>query len=256
MNYYEHHIGDFLKKTAHLSAVEDGVYRRLLDRYYTTEAPLPADVRECCKLARASTSAERNAVKAVLAEFFTLRDDGYHQGRADEEIARFKDKQRKAKASAEARWSKTERNANADANASADDMRTHSERNADGMHRAPVPSPQSPDPYTQAELAIGGGTAPSAAPSTPPEPAPPFDGNNAETLNGKAVVPLATTWDLPEQWGLDAEALGWQPRDVLREAEKFRQYWTAGRGTGTRRSVKGWRQSWSNWLEKAARDRR
>lgn len=100
----------------------------------------------------------------------------------------------------------------------------------------------------------GGGAAPSAAPPTPPPPA--FDGNNAEALNGKAVVPIAAGWDLPEQWGIDAEALGWKPSEVLREAEKFRQYWVSGKGIGTRRSVKGWRQTWSNWLDKAAKDRR
>jgi hypothetical protein len=96
-----------------------------------------------------------------------------------------------------------------------------------------------------------GGSAPSAAPPTPP---PAFDGTNAETLNGKAVVALASTFDLPEAWGFDAEALGFKPIEVNREAERFRQYWTVGKGKGTRRSVKGWRQSWSNWLGKAGRD--
>jgi hypothetical protein len=97
------------------------------------------------------------------------------------------------------------------------------------------------------------GPAPRAAPPTPP---PPFDGRNAEVLNGKAIVSIAIGWELPEQWGVDAEALGWRPAQVLKESEKFRQYWTAGRGQGTRRSVKGWRQAWSNWLEKAAKDQR
>lgn len=89
MNYYEHHIGDFLKKTAHLTAVEDGIYRRLLDRYYTTEVALPTDLRECCKLARAVSKGERDAVKDVLKEFFVLQEDGHHQTRADEEIAKY-----------------------------------------------------------------------------------------------------------------------------------------------------------------------
>ncbi len=85
-----------------------------------------------------------------------------------------------------------------------------------------------------------------------PPPPPPFDGKNAEALNGKSVVALSPQWELPEAWGVDAEALGWEPREVLFEAEKFRQYWIAGRGSGTRRNVKGWRQTWSNWLGKAA----
>ena len=67
---------------------------------------------------------------------------------------------------------------------------------------------------------------------------------------------IAGDWELPEEWGVDAEALGWKPSQVLYQSEKFRQYWTAGKGQGKRRSVKGWRQSWSNWLERAAKDQR
>lgn len=154
MNYFEHHIGDFLKKTAHLSIVEEGVYRRLLDRYYISEQPLPANVRECCKLARATSKAERDAVADVLKEFFTLEEDGHHQKRADEEIARFKDKQRKAKASADARWSnrqgQSEGNANAYTNAytnaSEETMRTHSEGNATRARpHTPHTNPQTPE---------------------------------------------------------------------------------------------------------------
>ena len=91
MNYYEHHLGDYMRDTAHLSMIEDGAYRRLLDAYYAREKPLPLDDRECCKLARAATKADRSAVKYVLQEFFDLREDGYHQKRVDVEIARFHD---------------------------------------------------------------------------------------------------------------------------------------------------------------------
>lgn len=85
-------------------------------------------------------------------------------------------------------------------------------------------------------------------------PTPAFLGDeNAELLNGRHVAPLAAAWELPAQWGFDAEALGWKPADIVKEAEKFRQYWVSGNGKGTRRSVKGWRQSWSNWLSKAER---
>ena len=40
MNYYERHIGDYLKDTAHLSLLEHGIYGRLLDIYYTREEPI------------------------------------------------------------------------------------------------------------------------------------------------------------------------------------------------------------------------
>lgn len=132
MNYYEHHIGDFLKKTVHLTVVEEGIYRRLLDRYYITEGPLPADVRECCKLARASSRKEREAVATVLKEFFHLEADGYHQRRADEEIARFHDKHEKAKRSAEARWNAQRSQSDGNASASPDDMRPHMRTQCEG----------------------------------------------------------------------------------------------------------------------------
>lgn len=145
MNYYEHHIGDFDSATAHLSLLEDAVYRRLICLYYRSEAPIPADIKQACRLVRASSKAERDTVVDVLGEFFTLADDGWHNARCDEEIARFKDKQRKARASADARWSKSSSHTERNANASPNVMRTHSEGNADGMHRAPVPSLQTPD---------------------------------------------------------------------------------------------------------------
>lgn len=91
MNYYEHHIGDYAAATAHLSLLEDAVYSRLLRRYYLQEAPLPADERQVARLAGARTPEEVAAVQAVLAEFFTLEADGWHNKRADEEIARYRE---------------------------------------------------------------------------------------------------------------------------------------------------------------------
>jgi uncharacterized protein YdaU (DUF1376 family) len=89
MNYYEHHIGDYDKNTSHLTACEDGIYCRLIRRYYDKECPLPADVSEVKRLARARTPEERKAVDAVLREFFRLEDDGWHHGKCDEIISAF-----------------------------------------------------------------------------------------------------------------------------------------------------------------------
>lgn len=145
MNYFEHHIGDYDQATAHLTACEDGIYSRLIRWYMASEAPLPGDLKLIQRRVRAHSKDERAAVQTVLDEFFELREDGYHQHRCDEEIARYQDKQAKAKRSAEARWSAVRPHSGRNANASLDDMRTHSERNADGMHRAPVPRHQTPD---------------------------------------------------------------------------------------------------------------
>lgn len=130
MNYYEHHLGDYMRDTAHLSILEDGVYRRLLDAYYIKEAPIPTDAREACRLVRAQSKQERDAVQIVLREFFDEAADGWHHKRCDREIARFRDKQAKAKSSADARWSAHRSQSEGNANASPNAMRTHSEGNA------------------------------------------------------------------------------------------------------------------------------
>jgi uncharacterized protein YdaU (DUF1376 family) len=113
LNYYERHLGDYARNTGHLTALEHGVYTLLLDAYYSREKPLPADVRECHRIAKAVSKVEKDAVTYVLREFFTESEEGYRQGRADKEIVRFNEKRRKASASANARWSGCEKDANA-----------------------------------------------------------------------------------------------------------------------------------------------
>jgi uncharacterized protein YdaU (DUF1376 family) len=129
LNFYEHHIGDWDSATAHLSLLEEAVYGRLIRLYYRTEKPIPADVNQACRLVRAVTKQERQAVQIVLSEFFVQGPDGWRQKRCDEEINRYREKCEKASRSADARWKRgaphTEGNADA--------MRTHTEGNADAM---------------------------------------------------------------------------------------------------------------------------
>lgn len=101
--------------------LEDSAYRRLLDVYYSTEKPLPKEHDKVCRLIRAKSRQEKKSVVTILQEFFLLRSDGWINKRADQEIAKYKDKTDKARQSAAVRWD-NERNANA--------MRTHSEGNA------------------------------------------------------------------------------------------------------------------------------
>jgi uncharacterized protein YdaU (DUF1376 family) len=89
VNYYERHLGDYARDTAHLSLLEHGVYTLLLDRYYATEQPIPAD--QVHRVARARSRDEKAAVDAVLAEFFTLADGAYRNKRADKVIADYLD---------------------------------------------------------------------------------------------------------------------------------------------------------------------
>ena len=99
INYYERHIGDYLKDTSHLSLLEHGIYGRLLDVYYTREGAIPD--AQAARLIGARSKDEREALSAVLAEFFTLADGDWHQARCDAEIGAYQSKQAEKPASKE-----------------------------------------------------------------------------------------------------------------------------------------------------------
>jgi len=82
------YYGDYMRDTGHLSLVEDGAYRRLLDHYYATRKPLPAIAEQLQRICRAVADEEKEAVLIVVQQFFILEADGYHNRRADEEIAK------------------------------------------------------------------------------------------------------------------------------------------------------------------------
>lgn len=96
MNYYAFHIGDYASATQHLTEFEDLAYRRLMDVYYVNEKALPLDRRQVYRLVRASSEAMREAVDAVLGEFFTEQEDGWHHRRCDAEIGKVQSKSKKA----------------------------------------------------------------------------------------------------------------------------------------------------------------
>lgn len=92
MNYYEKHIGDYIRDTVSLTMIEDGAYCRLLDQVYQTERALPKDKKEVYRAARAISVIERKAVDYVLEKFFHLTDDGFMQKRAQAVIEEFWDR--------------------------------------------------------------------------------------------------------------------------------------------------------------------
>ena len=140
MNYYPHHIGDYLSVTAHLEPMEDLAYRRLIELYYQLEAPLPDDLDVIVRRIRLKGYEE--AVKQVLGEFFVYQAGaGWLHKRCEAEIAQAQSKRDKAQQSAARRW-------DVDGNANA--MPTHSERIAIALPtqcegNAPNPNPN-PNP--------------------------------------------------------------------------------------------------------------
>lgn len=143
MNYYQHHIGDFIRDTARLTDSQSMAYLRLLWMYYETEQPLDNDSNAIAFKIGANAS----DIDQILKHFFFLHDDGkWHQARCDKEILAFRSKSTKAKNSANARWN----NANA--------MRTYSDCNTNeplsDANQEPVTSNQKKDKNTAPAKAV------------------------------------------------------------------------------------------------------
>ena len=160
MNFYKRFIGDYQRDTAHLSLAEHGAYTLMLDLYYGAENALPSDRKVLYRMMRADGRVERQAIDAVIDEFWIEGEGGYTNPKADRVLAEAADRSDKAKKSAETRWTNRQAtNANAsktDANA----KRTHRKRikSRDASHS------QSPD-------SRGGAAAPSRkADGRPPRP--------------------------------------------------------------------------------------
>jgi uncharacterized protein YdaU (DUF1376 family) len=122
MNFYPFHLGDYVKKTAHLTPTEDLIYRRLIDRYYMTEAPIPLDI-EC--VARLIGMRDHvSFVSDILSEFFLKSEDGYRHERCDEEIEKYHKKADSARKANQLRWSFTEEDSETDLKSDADQILT------------------------------------------------------------------------------------------------------------------------------------
>jgi uncharacterized protein YdaU (DUF1376 family) len=88
VNYYERYCGDYARDTGHLSLQEHGAYTVMLDTYYATETPLPADYKALYRICRAMGAKEQEAVRTVADQFFPLAADGFrHNAKADKLIA-------------------------------------------------------------------------------------------------------------------------------------------------------------------------
>ena len=111
MFYYQHNIGDYCKSTVHLTLLEHGVYRRLMDVYYDTETPLTASIEDLCRKICARSEDERKATETVLKEFFTLTENGWESDRCNAEIATYKGQIEKARIAGKASAAKRKVNA-------------------------------------------------------------------------------------------------------------------------------------------------
>jgi uncharacterized protein YdaU (DUF1376 family) len=92
MHYYKFEISVWNLHTAHLSLVEEAVYRRLIDHYYDTEQPIGSDYSGMLRRLRLENFHEE--VQIILSEFFQQVDGGFRNKHCDKKIADYK-KQKK-----------------------------------------------------------------------------------------------------------------------------------------------------------------
>jgi len=214
VNFFKLYIGDYQRDTAHLSVTEHGAYLLMLQHYYATEKPLPTG-KALHRMLRAQDKAEREAIDAVVAEFWHESKDGLVNHRADAEITKAGAQADTNRAIAQAReakrkGSRTEHEAST--NRATNDQPNHS---------------QTPDTTVVAELRQG--RAPQAARRAsrlPPDWSPSPDdiafAGSVGLANGKAEA----------------------------EAAKFRDFWTAKSGKDATKL--DWSATWRNWVRRAA----
>ena len=91
MHYYKFNIADYRKDTGHLSTLEHGIYRQLIDWHYLDEKPIPKETQVVIRRLRLGSEDEFKALQNVLSEFFSLAEDGYVQKRIMMEIHGYQD---------------------------------------------------------------------------------------------------------------------------------------------------------------------
>lgn len=83
MHFYDFNIGDYAKKTSHLTNGEDLAYRRALDVYYDTEKPF--EITSGLATLSRRLRVDENDLKNVIDEFFPNGRNKH----ADEKIAAY-----------------------------------------------------------------------------------------------------------------------------------------------------------------------
>jgi uncharacterized protein YdaU (DUF1376 family) len=96
MHYYKFNIADYRKDTGHLSTIEHGIYRQLIDWYYLDEQPIPEETQVVIRRLRLGSD-EVNFLRNVLDDFFVLGKTGYTHKRIEVEIKDYQEQVEKNK---------------------------------------------------------------------------------------------------------------------------------------------------------------
>jgi len=215
---------DYASKTRHLNLTEHGAYRALLDHYYLTRQPLPADLESLYRIASAMSDVEKKAVVRVSREFFENGDGVLRHDRCDEEIAEYQRWLEGKQRAANARWHK-QSTSNADAGASA-------------MHEQSTSPPPPPPP----------------SPSTSTTPKAKASASSDSSLSAGIAIPLVgkRQWDVPKDFLAELEAA--YPRVAGMATLREIRAWCVSNPTKCK-TERGVRRFVNRWFEKVQNGR-
>lgn len=84
--YFPFYTGDYYRDTRHLSMLQHGAYRQLLDHCWDQKGPLPLDLEKCYRICGAVSKEEQECVRGIIGEFFVCMADGHYNKRVAEEV--------------------------------------------------------------------------------------------------------------------------------------------------------------------------
>jgi len=213
MDWYPFYPSLYRADTMHLTAEQDGIYRRLIDHYMETGHPLPDNDTALARIAGVDTECFKHASSIVRA-FFKHKSDGYLYHKRCEltleaQQSRQKSRSEIAKKAAEKRWNnqKVECIEHASSNSQAmlgDAIRQDKTRN-DKERITPII---------------------------------PLKGERK-----KRATCLPENWELDQEDGEWAENQGLRFEDIKFEEAKFKDYWIS-----TGKPKVDWKATWRNWI--------
>jgi uncharacterized protein YdaU (DUF1376 family) len=208
------YVGDYLKKTTHLGALESGAYLHLIMDYWSN-GKLPTDERQLARIAKV-TDREWTRIRATLAAFF---EDGWRHQRIEEEIANAEkvasSNAEKARGAANKRWSK------------------HPPSNAPSIHQAMLQNAQSQSQSQSKEEKIDRGAV-----------APNVEKPKREKKQKKPEIELPESFE--PNWDA-ATRVGLSRREAERDFLKFKEH-ALEKG----RTCVNWQAAWARWCLNAA----
>jgi len=212
MHYYKRNIGDYAKKAGRLTMLQHGAYTLLLDACYDREAFPTLD--QAIEWTWASTDAEIDAVKFVLARFFTVSQDGeYVQNRILEEVLVYHKNAETNKRIALERETKRKQNST--------NRATESTKREQPVDEAP----------------------PNHKPLTNNHKPITSDSNDTSPKGRSTRLP--NDWELPDEWAIwtKENRPELNPNQV---ADSFKDYWIAV--AGVKGKKQDWFATWRNWV--------